>query len=306
MARVSVSTIASIHCSSEPGENNYSTWQEHLQTSLSSVSPFAASSSRIVIRQNALICNDAGGEVTEFLQAVCAARILGCRSCLPVCLLVCLVFCLHFSSGWSISTAIDSLQFGLPSLSIMSACLSVFVCSNADCNWFILCSVDCVCSLSVCVCGCLIINWSNWFIHQSLITPAYKDHPAPQPTAVLQYWWHDLWTFLWHLKYKRSELLSQWQIPYSFLSGGRGRHLYRWPEAIHFLAFFEAIHVQHNLWRFSWKWAQTLRRISRREPARKRPSRDIAELFKLLFDVQCFLFFGARLRDPFRVPSSLL
>ena len=55
-------------------------------------------------------------EVTEFLQAVCAARILGCRSRLPFCLLVCLVFCLHFSSGWSVSGAIGSLQLGLPSL----------------------------------------------------------------------------------------------------------------------------------------------------------------------------------------------
>ena len=111
-----------------------------------------------------------------------------------------LIWMIRFRCNWF--TAIC-----LPSLSIMSACLSVFVCSNADCNWFILCSVDCVCSLSVCVCGCLIINWSNWFIHQSLITPAYKDHPAPQPTAVLQFWWHDLWTFLWHFKYKWSELL---------------------------------------------------------------------------------------------------
>ena len=126
MARVSVSTIASIHCSSEPGENNYSTWQEHLQTSLSSLSPFAASSSRIVIRQNALICNDAGREVTEFLQAVCAARILACRSRLPFCLLVCLVFCLHFSSGWSVSGAIGSLQFVCRACrSCLHVCLSL-------------------------------------------------------------------------------------------------------------------------------------------------------------------------------------
>ena len=42
--------------------------------------------------------------------------------------------------------------------------------------------------------------------------------------------------------------------------------------------------------KFNWNWAPTLRRISKTEPARKRLSRDIAELFKLLFDVKWFLF----------------
>ena len=163
MALVYVSTMAAMHCSSEQPKNKRRSTAYGRNTF---EPPFDASPPRSPVHQKSLFgkmhlfATTQGGGNGVFASSLrrpdtrlsIASAFLSAR--LSDLLSALLIWMIRFRCNWF--TAIC-----LPSLSIMSACLSVFVCSNADCNWFILCSVDCVCSLSVCVCGCLLINWSN-------------------------------------------------------------------------------------------------------------------------------------------------
>ena len=190
-----------------------------------------------------------------------------------VCLSVCTSFCTsHFDNR--LPSAIGSMQMLCTACrSCLSDCPSAaLICPSEDCNWFILCPVDHVC-LFVCLhfpSGWSVIK-CNWFpasLSAPLISssmscqsfsdhlaywlsntgcncftkhfffftwlPAYQDHPTSLPhfdvlailKRTLQFWINQ------DLGQKKTSL--QGQLPYSFLLGGRGKHLYRWPEIKYF------------------------------------------------------------------------